>query len=175
MPRRWTSARSAATIVAALWLSGCAQHTAPVAEPSVSPTTTAVPAVTAPLPDAAVLTGLLDRLADPAVPGADKLGLIENAGPGDAATLDNFTRALRDNQMLPLTFGFESSAWSDRDPADVVATITIIPPPPKSPFSFPMDFIAGQGGWQLSRATAEQLLAFGSGVPSTPVPATPTR
>jgi hypothetical protein len=38
-------------------------------------------------------------------------------------------------------------------------------------FTFPMEFTPSQGGWQLSRRTAEMLLALGnSPAPTTPVP-----
>lgn len=173
MSCRSTAGRSAVTILVVLGLSGCAPDEAPVTGPSNPPAATAPSDITAPLPDGAVLTGLLNRLADPAVPGAQKFALIEDATPGDATTLDNFTAALRDNQMVPLTFGFESASRSDIDPATVVAMITIIPPPPKSRFSFPMDFVTSKGDWKLSRDTAEQLLAFGNGMQA--APATPTR
>ena len=107
MPPRSTTVLSAATVVAALWLSGCAAHTSDKAATTTAPapTTTVAPAPqSAPLPDPAALTDLLGRLADPAVPGTDKLPLVEGATAGDAATLDNFTKALQDNHMIPLTF-----------------------------------------------------------------------
>ena len=44
----------------------------------------------------------MNRIADPAVPGADKTALIESATPGDAAAMDKFGQALRQNGYTPL-------------------------------------------------------------------------
>lgn len=119
---------------------------------------------------------MLNRLADPAVPGTDKLILIEGATPDEAPVLDNFAKALQDNKMLPLTFAATDLAWSDGDPRSVTAAVTATPADTTAgPFSFPMSFKPAQGGWQLSRETADLLLAFGNGTqtgtPASPAPA----
>ena len=60
-----------------------------------------------------------------------------------------------------MKFDVRDIAWSDRDPADVVANINVSSLDPRGPrFSFPMEFKPYQGGWQLSARTAEVLLAF---------------
>ena len=44
---------------------------------------------------------MLYRLADPDVPGINKVNLVEGATPESAAILDKFTNALRDNGFCP--------------------------------------------------------------------------
>lgn len=122
-----------------------------------------------PPPDA--LTDVLYRLADPGVPGSQKLNLIEGATPDSAGALDKFANALLDGGYAPMTFTARDIAWSDRHPADVVATVDVTTPNPgMSGFTFPMEFKPHQGGWQLSQQTAEMLLAF-SNSQETTVPA----
>ena len=103
------------------------------------------------------------RLADPAVPGADKLPLLQNAAPPDAATLDQFSTALRDGGFNPAVFTVTDVRWTDK-PGDALATVTVstTDPAKAGTFSFPMEFRSGAGGWQLTRETAEMLLAFGN-------------
>jgi len=171
-------ALSAATAVAAVGLAGCS-HTGPKVVSSSPP---AVPATssplivaappTAPLPAPDALIDVLNRLADPNVPGINKLNLIEGATPDSAGTLDKFTNALRDNGDLPMTFAANNVAWSDKNPSHVMATVTVNTARANNgQFTFPMEFTPFQGGWQLSRRTAEMLLALGnSPPPTTPVP-----
>ena len=118
---------------------------------------------------------MLGRLADPNVPGTNKLNLVEGATPESAGTLDKFTNALRDNGYQPMTFVADNIAWSDPNPADVMATITVKTARANNGvFTFPMEFTPFQGGWQLSKRTAQMLLALGnSPSPSTPPPSTP--
>jgi hypothetical protein len=121
----------------------------------------------------------LARLADPNVPGTNKLNLVEGATPESAPTLDKFTNALRDNGYQPMTFVADSIAWSDRNPADVQATVTVKTARANNGvFTFPMEFAPFQGGWQLSKRTAQMLLALGnspapSATPSASPPAPP--
>jgi hypothetical protein len=175
---------SAATVVAAFGLSGCAS---PAPEPAAAPPVAATaPAPSQPnaLPQPDALTSVLDRLADPAVPGADKLPLVESASGAEADELDRFARALRDNRMLPLTFAATALRWSD--PGYVTADVTMTPADPGAAgFSYPMDFTAAGSGWQLSKKTADLLLAVDTGPSPTatptpapipaPAPPTPTR
>ncbi|KZS71302.1 hypothetical protein A4G26_25125 [Mycobacterium kansasii] len=160
--------------VAATWRSGCSRHeSATPTVPSVSPaTSTAVaPRLSASLPSADALIEVLSRLADPAVSGADKVNLVEDATPETAAALDRFTTAARDGGYLPLSFAASNIAWSDGDPADVTATIVVTTAKTDDhEFTFPMEFKPGQGGWQLSRRTAEMLLALSSSRVSSPAP-----
>ena len=183
MHHRTTAALSAATFVAAFWLSGCSTESKPASAPP--PASSAPPSAVAPapLPDPAALTDVLVRLSDPAIPGADKLGLVEGANADETASLDGFAQALADNHMLPLTFTATDLAWSDRNPGNVRATVTITTAKPDGgTFTFPMEFTPVPPGWQLARETADQLLAFGTGptassaapTASSTAPTTPT-
>lgn len=169
----------AATIVAALGLSGCShpefKRSSPPA-PSLPPVTSssleAAPITPLPAPEA--LIDVLSRLADPAVPGTNKVQLIEGATPENAAALDRFTTALRDGSYLPMTFAANDIAWSDNKPSDVMATVVVTTAHPDNrEFTFPMEFVSFKGGWQLSRQTAEMLLAMGNSPDSTPSATSP--
>jgi hypothetical protein len=160
--------------VAALGVSGCSQ---PASEPTPSPAATG-PAVAAPLPaglpEPSELIDVLNRLTDPAVTGQDKLPLVEGSTPGDATDLDSFATALQDNRMLPLTFTATDLVWSPDLPGDVTANVTATPGDPGiGPFTFPMNFTAKTGAWQLSRQTADLLLALGVKEPTSSATATP--
>jgi hypothetical protein len=185
---------SAVALVTALGLVGCAPSTAP-APPSASVETSPAPSAglpapappdpnAPPLPDPAALTDVLTRLADPAVPGAQKITLIENGSADEGAALDRFVAALRDNGSLPLTFDARDLAWS-QEPGRLVATVTATPPNPQTvPFTYPMQFVADGPAWKLARQSADQILAFGptdappatgpSPEPPPPAPAPPT-
>ncbi len=176
MHRHLSTALSAATVVAAVGISGCSSHqqpriasSAPAAAPATSSTVVIPP--TSPLPTPAALTDILTRLADPNVPSVNKVGLVEGATPETAHTLDKFTNALRDNGYLPMNFVAHDIAWSDKAPSNVVATIDVnTAQPANASFHFPMEFTPFQGGWQLSRRTAEMLLALGKSPAMTPPP-----
>ncbi|MGA8547563.1 MAG: hypothetical protein WB785_20200 [Mycobacterium sp.] len=168
MPRSLTAALSAVSIAAAFGLSGCSgdEHRAsPNAEPppaSASLTSTATAQI-APLPHPDALAQVLYRLADPSIPGTQKLNLVQGAGPDNAAVLDQFAIALLNGGFAPMKFDVRDVAWSDRDPADVMANVNVSSPNRGAPtFSFPMEFTPYQGGWQLSARTAYVLLAFGT-------------
>lgn len=158
-------ALGAATVVAALGLSGCSSEH-PATDPASAPaSTTSSSAASRPdtgLPAPEALTDVLSRLADPAVPGNQKLGLIEGATPADADRLDKFAKALQDNGYTPPTFEASDLAWSDANPSNVMATVTANKPEPDGGFSIPMEFRPYQGGWQLSRYTVDLLLNFES-------------
>jgi len=178
MHRPLSVALSAATALAAVGLAACSsQH--PKSEPSAVPSLPAAPSsqvpapVTAPLPPPEALTDVLTRLADPNVQGASKVNLVEGATPENAATLDKFTNALRDNGYLPMTFTANDIAWSDKNPSNVKASIVVhTAQASNANFTFPMEFTPFQGGWQLSRRTAEMLLALGKS-PTAPTSETP--
>lgn len=141
--------------------------------------TTATPDAppTAPLPAPEALTGVLDRLADVNVPGADKVVLVEQGTADDAAALDKFGRALADNGFVPLTFEATDLAWSQTEPKNVVATIKVASGGENArDFSFPMEFTPHGDGWQLTRHTADLLLVMGAGAEASAPPApTPPR
>ena len=176
MHRHLSEALSAAIVLVAVGISGCSSHqqpriasSVPAAAPAPS-STVAVPPTT-PLPTPEALTDILARLADPSVAGINKVSLVEGATPESADTLDKFTNALRDNGYLPMNFVAHDIAWSDKTPANVVATIDVnTAHPANASFHFPMEFTPFQGGWQLSRRTAEMLLALGKSPAVTPPP-----
>ena len=176
MRRRLAVALSTA-VLAALGLSGCS-----TTESKTSPASSTLPASSSPvavtptaaLPPPEALTDVLNRLADPNVPGVNKLNLVEGTTPESAATLDKFTNALRDNGYLPMTFAANDIAWSDKNPSDVAATVSVnTAGSSNGGFTFPMEFAPYQGGWQLSRRTAEMLLALGNSAEPTPPPSSP--
>ncbi|WP_442930942.1 hypothetical protein [Mycolicibacterium sp. 050232] len=182
MNRSRIAVLSAATTVAALGLCGCTSGDRPASSshPSTSPLTTTAPAAppSAPLPAPEALTGVLDRLADVNVPGADKVVLVEQGTADDAAALDKFGRALADNGFTPLTFEATDLTWSQSEPANVVATVKVTAGGEGSArdFSFPMEFTPHGDGWQLTRHTADLLLVMGAGAGTSAPPApTPTR
>ncbi|MEY8016432.1 hypothetical protein [Mycobacterium servetii] len=143
------------------------------ASPTSPPAVVAPPAV--PLPAPPALTDVLSRLADPNVPAAEKVNLIEGATPENAGTLEKFTTALRDNGYLPMTFAANDIAWSDKNPSNVKAMVTVnTAKADNGNFTFPMEFTPSQDGWQLSRRTAEMLLALGkSSAPTASAPPAP--
>lgn len=111
------------------------------------------------------------RLSDPAVPGTDKIVLIERGTPAEAAGLDRFVVALRDNGSLPLTFEARDLAWSQSAPGNVVATVVIrTAQPPGGEFTYPMEFAQTAGSWQLTRQTADLLLQLDAATPAAPTP-----
>ena len=137
MPRNPFSVLSAATIVAALALSGCSNHDESKPAPSSAPQTSAAaiapsdPGAALPAPEA--LADVLYRLADPAVKGSDKLALVESTTPDDAATMDRFASALRDGGFTPLTVTASDVMWSDREPGDALATVNDRDVQPRQP------------------------------------------
>jgi hypothetical protein len=177
MGRHLTAVLSAATIVAALSLSGCSsdEHGASTESepaPASAPATSTAAAQVAPLPPPDDLAKVLYRLADPGVPGTQKLDLVEGATPDNAAVFDQFATALLNGGFAPMKFDVRDVSWSDRDPADVVANVNISSPNARGPrFSFPMEFTPYQDGWQLSARTADVLLAFNTAQTTPPATA----
>lgn len=132
-----------------------------------------------PLPPPEALSDVIARLADPAVAGSDKLALVENTTAADAPALDTFATALRDTGFTPVTV--RASDIVSSGPGDVVATIKVSGPDSGSgggEFSFPMEFRRAGNGWQLTRQTADMLLAFGNArtaAPALPPTSAPPR
>lgn len=173
--RRHLSVALGAAAAATFVLSACAPSQPKIASSSMPaalpPTSSPVAAPrTVPLPAPEALTDVLTRLTDPAVPGFNKVNLIEGATPETAGTLDKFATALRDNGYLPMTFAANDLGWSDKNPSNVSATISINTAKPDTGFTFPMEFNPVQGGWQLSRRTAETLLTLGNSAAPAPPP-----
>jgi hypothetical protein len=176
MGRHLTAVLGVATIVTALGVSGCSADEQSASPPTQAAPTSASPSLPAapqlsPLPPAATLAEVLYRLADPAVPGSQKLNLIEGATADNAGVIDQFSAALVSDGFTPLHVSARDIAWSDRDPVDAVANVDMSSPTPGARFAFPMEFKPYQGGWQLSARTADVLLAFGN--TSVAPPATP--
>ncbi len=178
MRRRPVAVLGATISVVALGLSACGlEPVPPMPEPSAS--SSVVPggpsaAPQAPLPTPEALVGVLTKLADPSVPGEQKVALVQFATPEDGEALDRFARAAVDGGLAPLTFQATDLSWSPTDYGDVVATVTVSSANPASearPFSYPMQFTLHEGAWKLTRVTADQLLELGS-VPS-PAPSPP--
>lgn len=174
----------AATVVAALGVTGCAgpdqSTSAPLTiGPPVAVTTPTISAAEeGPLPPPQALADVLARLADPAIAGPDKLPLVADTDPADAAAFDQFATALRDTGFAPITVTAADLRWSPARPGDVQATVQITATNPDNPgeFSFPMEFSRNGTGWQLTRETADMLLAFGNaraGAGPTPAPTSP--
>jgi hypothetical protein len=177
MPRRLNAVLSTAAIAAVLGLSGCSSEKDDASPETSAPSTSAslssaAAPQAAPLPPPDALAGVLYRLADAAVPGPQKLNLVEGATPENAGVFDQFSNALLNGGFTPVKFDVRDVRWSDRDPADAVANVDVSSSNPKGPrFSFPMEFKPFQGGWQLSARTADVLLAFRTD--SAPPPAEP--
>ena len=156
-----------ACTLAAAALIGCSnpaeQNSAPAAPapaaPSAPPAAAPDPAV---LPPPEALAEVIYRLADPAIPGTDKMHLVADTTPPDADALNGFASALRDSGYTPLTVRAGDLHWAAGHSGAVSATIVITTPNPaqRGEFTFPLEFDAHAGGWQLSRQSAEMLLAF---------------
>lgn len=178
MDRDLTAVLSGATIVATLGLLGCSgdQHGAPSGSESPSAAAALTPTTTAqlaPLPPPDALADVLYRLADPSVPGSQKLNLVQGATPDHAGVLDQFSNALLNGGFAPMKFDVRNVEWSDRNPSDVVADVNVSSANPGGPrFSFPMEFTPYRDGWQLSARTADALLAY-SPAPDVPPASTP--
>ncbi len=148
-------------------ISACSPTPTP-APPAVSATTSGVAAAAEPaaLPPPEALADVISRMADPAVPGMDKITLVQNGAAPDVRVLDSFAAALRDVGYSPLTVTARDLRWSDARPGDVLAMVTLTGPKPADDrppqFSMPMEFTPGSQGWQLTRETAQSLLAFGT-------------
>ena len=179
MPRNVCVTLAFAFVVSTVGLTGCSPDPATnvdSADTSVAPTTSAAPTKPpgAALPAPEALTDVLARLTDPAVPGSDKLNLVEGSNADTAAALDRYTSAVRDGGYLPLTFVANNLAWSDQNPSNVTTTVVVgTANPQHREFTFPMEFVALPPGWQLSKKTAQVLLALGNSRTPTPAP-TPT-
>jgi hypothetical protein len=181
MRRRLTAFLGTAAIAAVLGLPGCStdekDSTPQTAAPSMPapPSAAAAPQI-APLPAPDALAGVLYRLADAAVPGPQKLNLVEGSTPESAGVFDQFANALINGGYTPVKFDVREVTWSDRDPADVVANVDVSSTQPRGPrFAFPMEFRPYQGGWQLSARTADVLLAFRNDAAQPPPPTPPGR
>ncbi|WP_078329126.1 hypothetical protein [Mycobacteroides salmoniphilum] len=158
---------------AVLALTACSSSSDKAAPVSSSVTQPASPAAAAavpdhPLPDPAVLTDVLNRLADPTLPGAEKVTAVQGATPEQ---LDKFTKAIGDAGFSPLSFTVKDPKWSTETAGDVEAVVTINSPSPKmGGFAVPMSFSPEGQGWKLSKRTSDLLLKTGTSLAGTAAP-----
>jgi hypothetical protein len=119
------------------------------------------PAVPAPAPDANLptsdqLTGVLNSLADPSVPFANKSNLVEGGISGTQAHLaDHEFKKAAEKGDLPLSFNI--SNIQPGAPGSVTADVLVSGPKIPTPVTQNITFI-NQGNWVLSRASAMQLI-----------------
>ncbi|WP_052740208.1 hypothetical protein [Mycobacteroides chelonae] len=143
-----------------------APTSASATQPASSTAAAAVP--NHPLPDPAVLTDVLNRLADPNLPGAEKITAVQGATPEQ---LDKFTKAIGDAGFSPLSFTVKDPKWSTETQGDVEAVVTINSPSPKmGGFAVPMSFSPEGEGWKLSKRTSDLLLKTGTSLAGTATP-----
>ena len=165
----------AAALVSAILAAGCDKKpndpaVSATADPPAPSAAGRVPGSTAPLPAPEVLTDVLYKLADTSVPGDQKVSLVEGATADEAPTLDKFGKALTDSGYTPLGFTATDIVWSETVPGNVAANVSVHSENPAlaAGFTFPMEFRPYFGTWQLSRKTADMLLALGSSPTPTP-------
>jgi hypothetical protein len=119
------------------------------------------PAPAANVPTADQLTGLLNSLADPNVPFANKSNLVEGGISGTEAHIaDHELKKAAKNGDLPLAFNvtnIQSGA-----PGSATADVAVSGPTIPSPVSQSVTFV-NQGSWVLSRASAMELLQAAGG------------
>ncbi|TDZ42687.1 hypothetical protein [Mycobacteroides franklinii] len=159
---------------AVLTLSACSSSSDKASPTSSSATPPAASSAAAaatpdhPLPDPAVLNDVLNRLADPNLPGAEKVTAVQGATPEQ---LDKFTKAIGDAGFSPLSFTVKDPKWSTETPGDVEAVVTINSPSPKmGGFAVPMSFSPESEGWKLSKRTSDLLLKTGTSLAGTGTP-----
>ena len=112
----------------------------------------------------------MSRLADPNIPGTDKIGLVEYGTPADAAALDRFAKALHDSGYAPVTFAAADLTWAQEQTGNVIANVTINAANPQAgkDLKIPMEFSPQQDSWQLTRKTTDLLLQLGPKPTATP-------
>ncbi|MGH3956758.1 MAG: hypothetical protein ACRDTI_22270 [Mycobacterium sp.] len=159
---------------AVLALTACSSSNdkaAPASSSATQPASSAAAAAAVPdhpLPDPAVLTDVLNRLADPNLPGAEKVTAVQGATPEQ---LDKFTKAIGDAGFSPLSFTVKDPKWSTETAGDVEAVVTINSPSPKmGGFAVPMSFSPEGQGWKLSKRTSDLLLKTGTSLAGTAAP-----
>ncbi len=157
-----------AAVLALTACSSSSDKAAPVSSSVSQPTSPAAAVPDHPLPDPAVLTDVLNRLADPTLPGAEKVTAVQGATPEQ---LDKFTKAIGDAGFSPLSFTVKDPKWSTETAGDVEAVVTINSPSPKmGGFAVPMSFSPEGQGWKLSKRTSDLLLKTGTSLAGTAAP-----
>ncbi len=111
------------------------------------------------LPTPGQLTGVLSNLADPAVPFADKAGLVEGGiGPAEASVADHKLHKAERKGQLPLSFSVANI--EPTGPGAATADVTVSGPK-LAPRTINVAFV-NQDGWKVSLASATQLLRAAS-------------
>lgn len=111
------------------------------------------PAADTPTPEQ--LTGVLNGLADPDVPFADKTDLVEGGvGGTEASMADHKLQKAARKGELPLSFSVANIEPAGPGAVTADATVT---GPKLEPTTVNVTFI-DQGGWKLSRSSALSLL-----------------
>jgi hypothetical protein len=114
------------------------------------------PAPGASAPTAVQLTGLLNSLADPSVPFANKSNLVEGGISGTEAHMaDHELKKAAKNGDLPLAFNVTNI--QPGAPGSVTADVAVSGPKIPSPLTQSVTFV-NQGSWMLSRSSAMELL-----------------
>jgi hypothetical protein len=114
------------------------------------------PAPAANVPTADQLTGLLNSLADPNVPFANKSNLVEGGISGTEAHIaDHELKKAAKSGDLPLAFNVTNI--QPGAPGSATADVAVSGPKIPNPVTQNVTFI-NQGGWILSRASAMELL-----------------
>jgi hypothetical protein len=107
-------------------------------------------------PSADQLTGLLNSLADPSVPFANKSNLVEGGISGTVAHVaDSKIKKAAKNGDLPLTF--DVSNIQPGASGSATADVAVSGPKLTNPVTQSLTFV-NQGSWMLSRSSAMALL-----------------
>lgn len=115
---------------------------------------------TADVPTSGQLLGVLNSLADPNVPFANKSNLVEGGiGPVEAAMADHHLQKAARKGELPLSFNVANIAPAGPGAANADVTVS---GPKLAARTMNVTFV-NQGGWMLSSASATQLLQAASG------------
>jgi|GraSoiStandDraft_5_1057265.scaffolds.fasta_scaffold91654_3 hypothetical protein len=115
------------------------------------------PAPGANVPTADQLTGVLNSLADPSIPFANKSNLVQGGISGmEAHIADRKLSKAAKNGDLPLSFNVTNIQSSAPDSA--TADVAVSGPKLTSPVTQNVTFVNNLGGWVLSRASAMELL-----------------
>ena len=124
--------------------------------PQDPPPAVPAPAPGANLPTSDQLTGVLNSLADPSIPFANKSNLVEGGISGTQAHLaDHEFKKAAEKGDLPLSFNIGNIQQGA--PGSVTADVSISGPKIPDPVTQNITFI-NQDGWVLSRASAMQLI-----------------
>lgn len=144
------------TSIAATAVAAPVQPTAFGAPLPQDPPPAPAPALSADVPTLDQLTGVLNSLADPSVPFANKSNLVEGGISGTQAHLaDHEFKKAADKGDFPLSF--DISNIQPGAAGSVTADVAVSGPRIPTPVTQNITFI-NRGSWVLSRASAMQLI-----------------